>query len=184
MASPAAVPAPEAKVEPLAEDRFSLLLRFDRGFKEKLEKARTFLGHTVSDGDLAKVLERGLDLLLETEAKRLGKPKKQVTEAKGKGQRPYIPVDLKRAVWERDQGMCTWTLASGARCCSTHKVETDHILPVALGGKTELSNLRLLCSGHNQLHARQVFGRELIEKKIAARREQQAAAVSLGRGPP
>ncbi len=174
LAAPVATVAAGSRVEPLAEDRYSVTLRFGRTFKEKLDRARTILGHAVPDGDLAKVVERGLDLLLDEEAKRRAAPRKVVTEAKGKGPRPYIPVDLTRAVWQRDQGMCTWTLASGKRCGSTRKIEIDHVVPVALGGKTELGNLRQLCSAHNQLHARQVFGRRFIEGKIAARREPDA----------
>jgi len=32
-------------------------------------------------------------------------------------------------------------------------------VPFALGGKTEISNLRLLCSAHNKLEAEKVFGK-------------------------
>lgn len=65
----------------------------------------------------------------------------------------YIPASLKRTVWLRDQGQCTYK-----DCRSKYFLELDHIQPLALGGKTELSNLRLLCRVHNQRAAINSFG--------------------------
>jgi hypothetical protein len=55
----------------------------------------------------------------------------------------YIPVDLKKSVYERDQKRCR-------KCGSRFALEFDHIKPFALGGKTEFANLRLLCRNCNQ----------------------------------
>lgn len=60
---------------------------------------------------------------------------------------------LKREVIKRDGGACTFVSAAGKRCGATRFVELDHIVPVAKGGLTKLSNLRLLCRTHNQLAA-------------------------------
>jgi hypothetical protein len=80
------------------------------------------------------------------------------------GPREAIPADVRRAVWERDQGRCTWPLDSGGRCGSTHRLEFDHLVPWALfGGKTE-DNLRLLCGRQNRLAAQQAFGRRCVER--------------------
>jgi 5-methylcytosine-specific restriction endonuclease McrA len=65
----------------------------------------------------------------------------------------YISMQLKRAVWIRDQGHCSYE-----NCKSQHFLEIDHIRPVALGGKNELSNLRLVCRTHNQRAPIEVFG--------------------------
>lgn len=54
----------------------------------------------------------------------------------------YIPAGLKKAVHERDR-KCV-------KCRSTYALEVNHIVPYALGGKTELSNLNLLCFNCNQ----------------------------------
>lgn len=54
----------------------------------------------------------------------------------------YIPAGLKKAVHERDK-KCV-------KCGSTWALEVNHIFPFALGGKTELSNLNLLCFNCNQ----------------------------------
>jgi hypothetical protein len=55
----------------------------------------------------------------------------------------YIPAIIKKAVYERDQKACK-------KCGSKFALEFDHIKPFALGGKTEIENLRLLCRNCNQ----------------------------------
>ena len=63
----------------------------------------------------------------------------------------YIPSRLKKYIWERDGGQCTYFHhETKRRCTSQHLLQIDHIQPFALGGKTEKENLRLLCAGHNQ----------------------------------
>jgi hypothetical protein len=65
----------------------------------------------------------------------------------------YIPAALKREIWRRDQGQCTFQSAGGKRCLSRFALEIDHIEPLALGGQTKASSLRLLCRAHNQHQA-------------------------------
>jgi 5-methylcytosine-specific restriction endonuclease McrA len=77
----------------------------------------------------------------------------------------YIPEALRRAVWSRDNGQCTFVSPiTGKRCCSTRKLELDHVLPHALGGETSIENLRLLCRTHNLLVARRFYGQKKMEK--------------------
>ena len=62
-----------------------------------------------------------------------------------------IPAAVRRQVWERDQGFCSYVdRGSGRRCGSRHQVQIDHILPFALGGSAEPDNLRLLCAAHHR----------------------------------
>ena len=62
-----------------------------------------------------------------------------------------IPAAVKRQVWERDRGCCTYVdRGSGRRCGSRYLVQIDHILPYALGGSAEPDNLRLLCAAHHR----------------------------------
>jgi 5-methylcytosine-specific restriction endonuclease McrA len=56
-----------------------------------------------------------------------------------------------RELYERGEGVCE-------KCGSLFKVQKDHRHPYALGGKTETSNLRLLCFHCNQ--------RERIKAKL------------------
>ncbi len=68
----------------------------------------------------------------------------------------YIPATVKRQIWARDQGCCTYVdPKSGRRCGSRSLIQIDHIRPLALGGLSEdPASLRLLCFQHNQLEAR------------------------------
>ena len=62
-----------------------------------------------------------------------------------------IPAAIKRAVWERDQGRCSYVdPATGRRCTSRHLLQIDHIRPWASGGGSEAHNLRLLCHAHHR----------------------------------
>ena len=63
----------------------------------------------------------------------------------------YIPSHLRKYIWERDGGQCSYVHhETKRRCVSKHLLQIDHIQPFALGGRTEKENLRLLCAGHNQ----------------------------------
>ncbi len=72
--------------------------------------------------------------------------------------RVAIPAALERLVRERDGHRCCWRLANGEACGSVQRLEIDHVLAVALGGTTALTNLRLVCRDHNQMHARVTSG--------------------------
>ena len=71
-----------------------------------------------------------------------------------------IPAGVRRRVWQRDQGRCSYEdPVSGRRCGSRHLIQVDHIFPYALGGDAEVPNLRLLCFAHHRLrHAARVNG--------------------------
>ena len=61
-----------------------------------------------------------------------------------------IPAAVKRQVWRRDGGCCSYVdRETGRRCNSRHLIEIDHILPYALGGGADPENLRLLCGAHH-----------------------------------
>ena len=57
-------------------------------------------------------------------------------------QNRYIPAGMRKYIYERDK-VCQ-------KCGSNWDLEIDHILAMALGGKTEINNLRLLCRNCNQ----------------------------------
>lgn len=62
-----------------------------------------------------------------------------------------IPAATKRAVWDRDQGRCSYVdPTTGRRCSSRHLLQIDHIRPWARGGGCEPANLRLLCHAHHR----------------------------------
>ena len=68
----------------------------------------------------------------------------------------YIPAPVRREVWRRDGGCCSYVDPhSGRRCGSRFLLELDHIVPFALGGSAEPGNLRLHCSAHHRFRHRE-----------------------------
>ena len=62
-----------------------------------------------------------------------------------------IPAAVRRQVWHRDGGCCSYVdRQTGRRCNSRHLIEIDHIMPYALGGGADPANLRLVCHAHHR----------------------------------
>ena len=85
-------------------------------------------------------------------AKPTAPPRTQTSAAKAGGVTGRaIPAAVKRAVWRRDRGRCSYVdRASGRRCGSEHLLQIDHVVPYARGGAAEPNNLRLLCAAHHR----------------------------------
>jgi 5-methylcytosine-specific restriction endonuclease McrA len=169
-----------ARQVPLSPGRYALQVTIGQGAHEKLEYARALLGHAVAPGDIASVLERGLDALIE----KLEKTKFAATsrtcprghKSAAHGSR-HIPADVRRAVWLRDGGRCTFENASGKRCEACKDLEFDHVVPYARGGEATVANLRLRCRAHNQHAANRTFGKGFMDgKRHAARGKARARA--------
>ena len=99
----------------------------------------------------------------------------------------HIPAALKRAVWERDLGRCTFVSERGERCPAHSMLEFDHADPVARGGRASVGNLRLRCRAHNQFAAERMFGAGFMKEKRARAqgagggvREPNSAAEAAG----
>ncbi|MDE0220273.1 MAG: hypothetical protein OXJ90_13490 [Spirochaetaceae bacterium] len=76
-----------------------------------------------------------------------------------------IPAAVKRQVWQRDGGRCSYVdRETGRRCNSRHLIEIDHILPYALGGGADPGNLRLRCAAHHR-HRHAPHGSRLIPER-------------------
>jgi len=78
-------------------------------------------------------------------------------------------ANSERAVRERDGNQRTFTDAQGRRCQERRFLALEHRIPFALGGPPTVENISLLCSGHNALAARQVFGEAFIADKLRER---------------
>ena len=145
--------------------------------------ARKGQGHAQPGASAEKVLEAALDLLLAQQAKRRGvvkRPQKNPRPAKSAS---HIPAAVRREVWSRDEGKCTWPLDSGGPCDSTTRLEIDHVVPRGRGGPSTVENCRLTCAAHNQLAARKFYGDEWMDQftngrsgKVPVAREAEAPA--------
>src|SRR4029077_1978527 len=88
----------------------------------------------------------------------------------------YVAPQVKREVWKRDGGQCTFVSESGRRCEARGDVEFDHVQEHARGGEATVDNLRLRCRGHNQHTAERTFGAGFMARKRKEAAEARAAA--------
>jgi hypothetical protein len=164
-ATPAAsAPAPP-KVAPLAPERYAVQFTVDQATHDDLLYAQALLGHVVPNGDVAEVFARALKTLIA----RLEQQKFAQTDRPRPCRRSdnarHVPASVKRAVWQRDGGRCTFVAENGHRCESRTRLEFDHAEPVAQGGHATVAGLRLRCRAHNQYAAERAFGRDFMNAK-------------------
>jgi hypothetical protein len=166
-------PRPAARIEPLSESRHKVQLTVSTELRAKLERARDLMRHRNPSGDLAVVVEQALDALLDKlEKERLAKtnsPRRASIRTTKKGR---VTAAVRREVFARDGGQCTFLDRQGHRCPSRAFLELDHVESRALGGDDDVDNLRVRCRAHNQLHAEEVFGREHVARMIHFRQRK------------
>jgi 5-methylcytosine-specific restriction endonuclease McrA len=184
------------EVEPLTADLRRLHITVDAQFLKMLDTARDGLSHSIPGASMEQVLKAALEILLEKQARARGlvkKPRKSVgTSAatatpketpipdfidpphRRTGPRQAIPAAVRRAVWARDGGRCSWPLDGGGVCGSTHRLEFDHIVPWARWGGETVDDLRVTCHPHNALAARAAFGDRCMDRYAPARRPRTA----------
>jgi 5-methylcytosine-specific restriction endonuclease McrA len=124
---------------------------------------------SVPDGDLAAVIEAVVtEKLQRLEARRFAQAKAPRTTLATVDTSPssrHIPAAVRRAVYERDQGRCTFVNARGDRCPERHRLEFHHAgTPFGRGGSHSVSNLRLACASHNRYFAEIEYGREVMDR--------------------
>jgi hypothetical protein len=153
-------------------------------FTRSLEQDQRFrylqdlLGHRVARGDLAEVYDRAVkELIARMERVRFGACAKPRTGGNNTStDSRHVTAEVKRAVWQRDGGQCTFVGDTGHRCEARGDVEFDHETEVARGGEATVDNLRLRCRGHNQHTAEQTFGAGFMKQKRAEAAEARAKA--------
>jgi 5-methylcytosine-specific restriction endonuclease McrA len=72
------------------------------------------------------------------------------SDRSGSSDPDHVPAAVRREVWERDGGCCQWAVDSGGVRGSRLRVQLDHIIPKASGGRSVTWNLRVLCERHNK----------------------------------
>ena len=177
--------ANRAIVAPLSPDTYKVQFTSSKAFKEKLRRAQDLLRHRIPDGNIATVMETALDLLIEQVTKErfaVGRkprskpaapaaPADDAPPAESDAPKPppelvvsrHIPDAIKRAVYERDGGRCTFADHQGNRCPETGGLEFDHMDGFAVTGKHDVDRIRLLCRPHNQYEAERRYGRAFMD---------------------
>jgi hypothetical protein len=183
--SPGTVPTQHApgrvgdrpRVTPLAPGRFGVQCTISQSTHDKLRYAQALLGHEFPSGDIATIFERALDALIPQLERRkfAASARPRHGHRRSTANPRHVPADVKRTVWERDQGQCTFVSENGHRCSARTRLEFDHVDPVARGGEASVVGIRLRCRAHNQYAAECTFGTEFMRHKRRAAAETRAA---------
>ena len=167
--APLPAPAPEAPekpavVEPLGTARYKIQFTASAEFRDKIDR----LSALMPGVDLAAIMEAAVTEKLERlEAKRFGKtkkPRKSLEEADTSPGVRGISAPVRRFVWERDQGQCTYEAQDGRRCPAREGLEFDHDEPHGVGGDRSAKNIRLRCTTHNLYTAELYYGKEKMDR--------------------
>jgi hypothetical protein len=170
--APFALEAPRRRGSstPLSPGRYKVEFTAGQALRDKLTQLQDLLRHQVPDGDLAVVVERAVDLLIDQTLKQrfaqTRAPKARRSAKRRNAHCRYIPRAVVREVHQRDAGQCTFVSSDGKRCAERGFLELHHHdRPYARGGKATVENLRLVCRAHNALFAERDFGRAWMRSK-------------------
>ena len=157
-----------------ASHRYPLNALLGRAEQDDLEYLKALLGHTVPSGNLTQVLGRVFKAAIrEIEREKFAVTSRSRPGSRRQGKDPRrVPDAVRRAVFARDGGCCTFVSAKGHRCGSPRRLEFDHAMPVAKGGASTVENVRMRCRTHNQRAAEKAFGAGFMERKRAEARER------------
>jgi len=170
------------EIEPLGAERYRVQFTADRALHEQLQELRTLMRHQVPDGDLGKILARAVAVLLaqvskrkfaETPNPRPARPAVSPNEIASR----HIPAAIRRAVWRRDAGRCSYVSAGGRRCDSREFLEFDHVEAWTWTRAHAIAGITLRCRAHNPLRARLDFGEAHM-----ARFDRRSASITVGPG--
>jgi len=176
VATPQSGAAPPAytKLAPLAPQRYELRGTMTQEMHDDLRAVQALLGHPAEAKDAMAVLGRALKLLRRKLEQRKFAATSRPGRRRSRGDGRSIPAEVKRAVWQRDGGQCTFVSEAGHRCECRDRLEYDHIQPIARGGRSTVENLRLRCRPHNQFGADCAFGKGFMDEKREAGRASSA----------
>ena len=176
--SPIAASSP-ARLVPLAPHRFKVQFTASSELEAKLTRARELLRHQIPSGDLAAIFDRALTVLLASlERKKCAatpSPRRSLSDTPVGASSRHVPAAIRRAIWQRDGGQCTFVDGHGRRCPARDLLELHHEVPYARGGDHSPDNVRLLCRAHNVYRAELDYGRDFIRQQIDARRSPDSS---------
>jgi hypothetical protein len=158
------------KVAPLAPGRYAFQFTGSQGTYDKLRYAQSLLGHSVPAGELSEVFDRALDALIARleQGKFAATTRPRQRRPRASANPRHVPAEVRREVWARDGGQCTFVSDAGHRCPARTRLEFDHVEPVALGGHATVKGMRLRCRAHNQYTAECAFGAGFMARKREA----------------
>ena len=181
---------PSAKpgtARPLAAERYAIRFTASKELLDKVERVRDLISHKTPHADIGEVIDQALEVYVaHLEKKRFAVENRKIRKSEAvqeeaplspetnaetnRDDKPsrtrtrHVPNHIKRVVYERDGGCCSYVGPDGRKCLATRNLEFDHIEPYATGGASTVDNLRLRCRIHNIMTAESVFGREKMDR--------------------
>lgn len=139
-------PLPRETAKPVSATFTQVKMNVSDKTLKQMENSRSMLGEfKFSDSYMDKLTREAIENITRKKYKITDKGRTTLTD----GRTPTY--SQKRDLYKKYEGVCV-------KCGSLFRVQADHRHPYALGGKTETSNLRLLCFHCNQ--------RERIKAKL------------------
>ena len=170
---------------PLSSETYAVQFTRSREADERFRHAQDLLGHQVKSSDLAEVYGRAIEALIEKlERIRFGagaKPRKSGRRAKA-GSR-HVSVEVKRTVWIRDKGQCTFRSESGRRSSlpATPPARGDPVAGAAGVPQGRIAHRRRTLSRHGGFTARRAG--EVLAPLVRRAPGAEGAAGGAGREP-
>lgn len=154
----------KSSTEPLGARRYSIRFTANEKVHDQLQELRALLRHSVPDGDVGEIFGRAIGALLkQVRNRKIGECASPRTSMAGlpieKSTR-HIPVAIRREVWARDNGRCTYESMEGRSCDSRDAIEFHHRRPRARCNEHTVDNIALRCRSHNRYEAELDFGFE------------------------
>jgi 5-methylcytosine-specific restriction endonuclease McrA len=138
---------------------------------DKLRTLQDLLAHELSGADPAIIVSHAIDRLLDDTLKKKAAVTDQArrrdpgSKTRNDRRTRAIPAAIRREVWQRDGGRCTFVDQHGRRCQGTRAMEYHHQRPYGKGGQHGADNIALRCRAHNQYQADLDFGRVFMRDK-------------------
>jgi 5-methylcytosine-specific restriction endonuclease McrA len=156
--------AVETSGEPTLQTRVEINFQGSPALRDAIQRAKDLLAHKFPFGELEHVLFEVLEDYLERHDPQKALSLGRIAPSRGQ---TSIPASVRRAVWARDGGRCTFAGSDGIRCQTRRMLELDHRIPRAAGGPDTIENVRLLCRSHNDAERRRLLGEGKLSTNLA-----------------
>ncbi len=164
---------PASHSAPLGGERYRVCFTADGELHAQLLELRALMRHQIPNGDIGKILGRAVAFLLreirkrkfgEVLAPRFETPAMETPQVARIRPVRSISAVIRRVVFQRDGGRCSYVSPQGRRCDSRDFLEFHHVTPWARTQTHSVEGIALRCRAHNQYHARRDFGEKHMER--------------------
>jgi hypothetical protein len=138
-----------AVIAPLSADRYRLQITMDDTAHDDLRHLQDAMRREIPSGDPALIVARALALLRQhVDRKAFAATSRPRAAAPANPASRHIPAHVERAVWQRDDGQCSFE-GPRHRCAERSFLEFHHLTPWIVGGEPSVVNIALRCRAHN-----------------------------------